>query len=107
MSDLATSRPGTAKHTVRLWVEFAILGFGLPGAIWLASKVIKLLVPAATHGPAGERFLWWIAGPAAAEWLFVLGLVFVLHHRRLSLKSIGVWRAGGWRAWIFALAFAA
>ncbi len=93
--------------TVRLWTEFVILGLGLPAAIWLASKLIQVSVPAATHGSPGERFIWWIAGPAIAEWLFVLGLVLVLRHRRLSFKDLGVWRLGNWRAWAFALLFAA
>ena len=92
---------------VRLWTEFVILGLGLPAAIWVAAKLIKLSIPAATHGSPGERFLWWIAGPAIAEWLFVLGVVFVLRQRQLSLRDIGVWRVGNWRAWVFALFFAA
>ena len=92
---------------VRLWTEFVILGLGLPAAIWVAAKLIKLSIPAATHGSPGERFLWWIAGPAIAEWLFVLGVVFALRNRQLSLKDIGVWRVGNWRAWVFALFFAA
>jgi hypothetical protein len=93
--------------TVRLWTEFVILGIGLPAAIWVASKLIKLSIPAATHGSPGERFLWWIAGPAIAEWLFVLGVVLVLRRRQLSLKDIGVWRVGtggvGIRAFFAAL----
>src|SRR6267378_3948067 len=72
---------------VRLWTEFVILGLGLPAAIWVAAKLIKLSIPAATHGSPEERFLWWIAGPAIAEWLFVLGVVFVLRQRQLSLKG--------------------
>src|SRR5258708_3543077 len=92
---------------VRLWTEFVILGLGLPAAIWVAAKLIKLSIPAATHGSPGERFLWWIAGPAIAEWLFVLGVVFVLRQRQLSLEDIGVWRVGNWRSWVFALFFAA
>jgi membrane protease YdiL (CAAX protease family) len=92
---------------VRLWTEFLILGLGLPAAIWLATKLIKLLISRATQGSPGERFLWWITGPSIAEWLFVLGVVLVLRHRRLSLKDIGAWRAGNWKAWVFALAFAA
>jgi len=92
---------------VQLWTEFLTLGLGLPAAIWLASKFIKLLIPAATHGSLGERFLWWVTGPSIAEWLFVLGVVLVLRHRRLSLKDIGVWRVGNWKAWVLALGFAA
>lgn len=51
--------------------------------------------------------MWWIAGGAIAEWLLVLEVVFALRHRQLSLKDIGVWRMGSWRAWVFALFFAA
>jgi membrane protease YdiL (CAAX protease family) len=107
------NRPSTSngravnRSLVRLWTEFVILGLGLPAAIWLASKLTKLSIPAATHGSQGERFLWWIAGPAIAEWLFVLGVVLVLRHRQLSLRDIGVWRVGSWSAWGFALFFAA
>ena len=95
-----------ACSPVRLWTEFVILGLGLPAAIWVASKFIKLSVPAATHGSPGERFLWWIAGPAISEWLFVLGVLLVLRHRHLSLTDIGVWRTGNWKAWVLALGFA-
>ena len=37
----------------------------------------------------------------------MLGVVLVLRHRQLSLMDIGVWRVGNWRAWAFALFFAA
>jgi len=98
---------GAVKHyPIRLWTEFVILALGLPAAIWAFSKLIKTSVPASTYGSPGERFLWWIAGPSIAEWLFVLGIVFILRHRGLSLNDIGVWRGGNWRAWIFALSFA-
>jgi len=93
--------------SVRLWTEFVVFGPGLPAAIWLVSKLIKLSIPAATHGSPGERFLWWIAGPAIAEWLFVLGVVLILRGRQLSLRDIGVWRVGNWKAWLLALGFAA
>ena len=108
MKSASTLDDSAVSHSsLRLWTEFVILALGLPAAIWVASKLTQLSVPAATHGSPGERFLWWIAGPAIAEWLFVLGVVFVLRHRQLSLKDIGVWRVGNWRAWVFALAFAA
>src|SRR5882672_7857432 len=96
-----------SRFPVRLWTEFVILALGLPAAIWVASKLIKLSVPAATHGSPGERFLWWITGPAIAEWLFVLGVVLILRGRQLSLRDIGVWRVGNWKAWLLALGFAA
>ena len=74
------------QFPVQLWAEFVVLGLGLPAAIWVASKLIKLSISAATQGSPGERFLWWIAGPAIAEWMFVLGVVLVLRHRQLSLQ---------------------
>jgi hypothetical protein len=89
MNNPSTLDDGAVNHfPVRPWTEFVILALGLPAAIWVASKLIKLSIPAATHGSPGERFLLWIAGPAIAEWLFVLGVVFVLRHRQLSLKDI-------------------
>ena len=104
MNSAPTLDDTAVRHSpLQLWTEFAILGLGLPAAIWLFSQLIKVSIPAATHGSPAERFLWWIAGPAIAEWLFVLGVVFVLRHRQLSLKDIGVWRVGNWRAWVFAL----
>jgi len=108
MSSAHTLDDRAASHfSVRLWTEFVTLALGLPAAIWVASKFIQLSIPAATHGSPGERFLWWIAGIAIAEWLFVVGVVFILRHRQLSLREIGVWRMGTWRAWAFALLFAA
>jgi membrane protease YdiL (CAAX protease family) len=108
MNRPSTSVGSAVNHSpVRLWTEFVILGLGLPAAIWVASKLIKLSVPSATQGSPEERFLWWIIGPAVAEWLFVLGVVSVLRHRQLSLKDIGVWGVGSWSAWAFALVFAA
>ena len=108
MNSTATLAVRAVNHSpIRLWTEFVILGLGLPAAIWVAAKLIKLSIPAATHGSPGERFLWWIAGAAIAEWLFVFGVVLVLHQRQVSLKEIGVWRVGNWKAWVFALAFAA
>lgn len=108
MNNASTLDNSTGNHlSVRLWIEFLILGLGLPAAIWVASKFIKLSIPAVTHGSPGERFLWWIAGPAIAEWLFVIGVVLILRQRQLSLKDIGVWCLGNWRAWVFALFFAA
>ena len=108
MNSATTLDNDSVKHfSVRLWTEFVMLGLGLPAAIWVASKLIKLSIPAATHGSPGERFLWWIAGTAIAEWLFVLGVVLILRGRQLSLRDIGVWRVGNWKAWLLALGFAA
>jgi len=100
-------KTAVSHFPLRLWTEFVVLGLGLPAAIWIASQLIKLSIPASKHGSPAERFLWWIAGPAIAEWLFVFGVVFVLHQRGLTLKDIGVWRVGNWGAWVFALSFAA
>ena|SRR5258708_6061038 len=106
MNSPTTLGESAPRHfPVRLWTEFVILGLGLPAAIWVAAKLIKLSIPAATHGSPGERFLWWIAGPAIAEWLFVIGVVFLLRQRQLSLKDIGVWRMGNWRSWVVCALF--
>src|SRR5258708_19643729 len=104
MNSPTTLGESAPRHfPVRLWTEFVILGLGLPAAIWVAAKLIKLSIPAATHGSPGERFLWWIAGPAIAQRLFVLGVVFILRQRQLSLKDIGFWRLGNFPACVFAL----
>lgn len=97
------------RSTTRLacWMEFLALGLGLPAAIWIASKLIAVTVPAAVHGDPGQRFLLWITGPAIAEWLFVIGVALVLWRRRSSFRDIGVWRFGNWRGWLIALLFAA
>jgi len=71
------------------------------------SQLIKLSIPAASHGSAAERFLWWITGPAIAEWLFVLGVLSILQRRQLSLRDIGVWGMGNMVAWALALFLAA
>jgi membrane protease YdiL (CAAX protease family) len=89
------------------WLEFLALGLGLPATIWVASKMLARSIPAATQGDAGQRFLLWITGPAIAEWLFVIGVAFVLWRRRTSFRGIGVWRVGNWRAWAIALFLAA
>lgn len=108
VNNLSTSDHGAVNHfPLWLWTEFVVLGLGLPAAISVASKVIKLTIPGATQGSPSERFLWWIAGAAIAEWLFVLGVGLALRHRQLSLKDIGVWRVGNWKAWVLALTFAA
>src|SRR5438552_5409042 len=91
----------------RCWIEALILGLGLPATIWVASRIITVSVPAAAHGSPGQRFLWWITGPSMAEWLFVLGLAYLIGRRRLAFRELGVWRVVNWGAWFIALLFAA
>jgi membrane protease YdiL (CAAX protease family) len=110
MSEPHALRAGTLTRSSsrRLcWIEFLILGLGLPATIWVASKLVSVSLPATVHGTPGERFLLWITGPAIAEWLFVIGLAFVLRRRGSSFRDIGVWRVGNWRGWFVALLFAA
>src|SRR2546428_8003498 len=106
MNRPSTSVGSAVNHSpVRLWTEFVILGLGLPAAIWVASKLIKLSVPSATQGSPEERFLWWIIGPAVAEGLFVLWEGLVFGFRPPSLEDIGVLGAGRFGALAFSLGF--
>lgn len=89
------------------WVECLILGLGLPAAIWVVSRLIRLYVPVTTHGSPEQRFFLWLAAGLIVEWLFVAVLWFVLRARRSSFREFGVWRFGTWPAWIIALLFAA
>ena len=89
------------------WLESFIVGLGIPAAIWMISKLISLSIPAASHGSAEQRFLFWILGGAIAEWGFVVVVWFALRSRGSSFKDIGVWRLGIWPAWVVALLFAA
>jgi membrane protease YdiL (CAAX protease family) len=89
------------------WIEFLILGLGLPATIRAISKLIVVAIPASVHGAPAERFLLWVTGPAIAEWLFVIGVSFALRHQGGSFRQIGVWRMGNWAAWVLALAVAA
>jgi Type II CAAX prenyl endopeptidase Rce1-like len=88
------------------WLEWAILGFGLPGAIAGASKLLTLVVPAAQHGTLGQRYLLSLVGPVAAEWVFALAAWFSLRRRNESLRDLGAWKLGNWAGWGFALLFA-
>jgi membrane protease YdiL (CAAX protease family) len=92
---------------LRCWVEFTILGLGVPAAIWAVSKFIAAYIPAATHGSAGQRFLLWVSGGVVVEWAFVIGLAVTLRRSGLYLRDLGVWRSGTWPAWMMALALAA
>jgi hypothetical protein len=83
------------------------LAVGIPAAIWVASKVITGAVPAAVHGSPEQRFFFWFSAGVIVEWLFVIGLWFVLRRRRASFTDLGVWRLGSWPAWVLALSLAA
>jgi membrane protease YdiL (CAAX protease family) len=88
------------------WAESLILGLGIPSSVWVISKLISTSIPAAVHGSPEQRFLFWLSAGVIVEWLFVVGLWFVLRLRGLSFKNIGVWRLGTWQAWVVALLFA-
>lgn len=89
------------------WLEWLALGFGLPALISAFSKLVSLSVPAARTGALGQRYIWSLVGPVAAEWVFVIGAVFILKRRGDSLRSLGLERMGNWVSWITALLFAA
>jgi membrane protease YdiL (CAAX protease family) len=91
----------------RCWFEWLALGFGLPALIAAFSKLVSLAVPTARTGALGQRYLWSLAGPVAAEWVFVAAVFFVLKRRGESLRSLGLERMGNWAGWITALLFAA
>ena len=91
----------------RCWIEWLTLGFGLPALIAAFSKLVPLAVPAARSGALGQRYLWSLAGPVAAEWVFVIAAFFILNRRGESLRSLGLARMGNWAGWITALLFAA
>lgn len=88
------------------WLEWAFLGFGLPGLIAGASKLVTSAIPAAQHGTLEQRYLWSLVGPVMAEWVFVLITSLVLKPRRESFRELGAWRWGNWAAWGLALFFA-
>ncbi len=89
------------------WLEWLALGFGLPALIVAFSKLVSLSVPAARTGAVGHRYLWSLAGPVAAEWVFVIAAFFLLKRRGESLRSLGLERMGNWAGWSTALVFAA
>ena len=88
-------------------MESLILGLGIPSAIWAVSKFISASIPAAVHGSPEQRFFFWFSAGVVVEWLFVIGLWFVLRRRGLSFTDLGVWRVGTWPAWVVALLLAA
>jgi membrane protease YdiL (CAAX protease family) len=91
---------------LQCWVESLVLGVGIPSAIWAVSRLISASIPAAVHGSPEQRFFWWLTGGVIVEWLFVVGLWFVLRHRGLSFKDLGFWNLGTWPAWVVALLLA-
>jgi len=105
VSRVQTASPAPSRLVC--WLESLIVGLGIPGAIWIISKLISLSIPAAVHGSAAQRFLLWILGGVIVEWVFVVVVWFVLRSRGSSFKDIGVWRFGTWPAWVVALLFAA
>ena len=93
MAAQASEGKGAAASSSRLqcWVESLILGLGIPSAIWAVSKLISVSVPAAVHGSPEQRFFFWFSAGVVVEWLFVIGLWFVLRRRGLSFIDLGVW----------------
>jgi membrane protease YdiL (CAAX protease family) len=91
---------------LRCWLESLILGLGIPAMIWSISKFIAGSIPAAVNGSPEQRFLFWLMAGVITEWLFVIGVWFLLKSRGVSFKDLGVWRVGTWSAWVLALALA-
>jgi membrane protease YdiL (CAAX protease family) len=108
MATQASGVTGVTASSSRLhcWVESLILGLGIPSAIWVVSRVISVSIPAAVHGSPQERFFYWLSAGVVVEWLFVAALWFVLPHRGLSFRELGVWRLGTWPAWLVGLLLA-
>jgi membrane protease YdiL (CAAX protease family) len=92
---------------LRCWVDSLTLGLGIPALIWSFSKLITSSVPAAVSGSPEQRFFFWFIAGVITEWLFVVGLWFLLKNRGVSFKDLGVWWVGTWAAWALALALAA
>jgi membrane protease YdiL (CAAX protease family) len=98
-----TRAVGNTSGRVQCWVESVILALGSPIAIWVFSRLISVLVPAASHGSPEQRFLLWASEGAVVLWSFVIVLWLVLRSRGLSFHDLGVWRLGTWPAWVVAL----
>jgi len=105
--NIGVQRVSVSQGRLLCWMESLVLGIGVPVAIWGCSTLVNRFIPAALHGSVEQRFLLWIVGGMIAEWLFVIGLWFVLRKRGSSFKELGVWRFGRWPAWAIALLFAA
>jgi len=91
--------------SLRCWLEWAILGFGLPALIASVSKVVSL-IPSAQRGSVELRYVWSLVGGVLAEWLMVLAIWLLLKHRGQSLKDFGTRGFGTWKAWVLALSLA-
>lgn len=74
---------------LRCWVESLTLGLGLPALIWFFSKLITSSVPAAVSGSPEQRFFFWFIAGVIAEWLFVIGVWFLLKKRGVSFRDFG------------------
>lgn len=88
------------------WAEWILLGFGLPGLIAGASKLVTSVIHAAQQGTLEQRYLLSLVGPIIAEWVFVIGALLVLRRRHEPFRELGAWRLGNWAGWGFALFFA-
>lgn len=95
------------RSHVYCWVEWILLGFGLPGLIVGASRLVTSVIPAAQQGTLAQRYLLSLVGPVIAEWVFVVAAWLFLKHRHESFRGLGAWRRGNWAGWSFALLFAA
>src|SRR5215831_9687905 len=101
---MATQPPSARRQC---WVDSLALALGIPAGIWVVSKFITASFAAAVHGSPEQRFFFWFSAGVIVEWLFVLGLWFVLRRRRTFFKTLGVRRFGTWPAWVLALSLAA
>lgn len=91
---LSSSSKSTGR--LRCWFESLTLGLGIPAMIWFFSKLITSSIPAAVSGSPEQRFFFWFIAGVIAEWLFVIGVWFLLKNRGVSFRDLGVWRVGTW-----------
>jgi hypothetical protein len=91
--------------SLRCWVEWAILGFGLPLLIAGISKAIASTT-VTQHGSIEARYVWSLVGGIVAEWLVVLGVLSIAKRRGQSTKDFGTWGVGTWKAWLLAIVVA-
>lgn len=89
------------------WVDSLFLALGIPAGIWVISKIMTASFPVAAYGYPEQRFFFWFSAGVIVEWLFVVGLWFLLRRRRSSFAAMGVWRFGTWPAWVLAVSLAA
>jgi membrane protease YdiL (CAAX protease family) len=91
----------------RCWIEWGILGFGLPACMTAASSLVRFSIPASQHGSLGQRYVLSIVGGVIAEWAFVIAAWLYLRENNESFSDLGAWRSGSWAAWCLALTVAA